>query len=421
MEKMERATSALFKHHGASASWWLCRHLEIDDADEQKAFRSVLQRALERDHRLYRLGFIPKSNGKKRQIMEPIPPLKKIQGGIKKLVEKTYEKPDYVSGFSGGSVIDALKPHAAKGWPIFCADIKDAFPNTNASAVFNFWRNSGYKFYTSLFLTALTTWKPSTFDRTSLPQGAPSSPWLFDACFEPIDKKLAKLATRVGGHYTRYADNLFFSAPEFRLNDPARRGNQGDLVHDRSFFLDELEETDLTLISSPNTGLPIRRGEDGAVRFASPLVSAIFRIVHGGYTFTEVLDSHRVAQLGGGIGEYTERQRFRLHKCYLWSPKSGHDFLGLGLRIRDSQIFNSRKFKEDLRYLVKRLTWQLDHQQPFEDEVWPTYLRLKGMMGFAVRETLPADLLATIDALLWRTEAVRYSGPSGTWATNPSY
>lgn len=381
----------------------------MNDDDQ---FQTTLRRALERDRSLYRLGYIPKNNGKKREIHEPVPSLKRIQKKIKLLVEQAYRRPGYVFGFSGGSVIEALQPHAAHDWPIFCADVYHAFPHTNAGAIFNWWREHGCKYYSSFFLTALTTWPAEKdYRRLSLPQGSPCSPWLFDACFDKIDEKIAKLAANVGGCYTRYADNLFFSAPTFNLNNPNGRKW---VKRDRSFFRNEQDDTDLELRST--VGLPIRHTEDGATRFASPLISAIFRAVQNGYSLDHLLGTKRLTQLGAHW-QTCERQEYFLHKCYLWHSRSGHDFLGLGLRIRDGQIFNSRKFKEDLHYLCKRLVWQLDHDQPFETEIWPTYQQLKGKMSFAVRATLPHELLIKIDGLLEKVESIRYSGPSGTWNT----
>jgi retron-type reverse transcriptase len=47
-----------------------------------------------------------------------------------------------------------------------------------------------------------------------LPQGAPTSPALANLIFTPIDGEIAALAAKAGLVYTRYADDLSFSALE---------------------------------------------------------------------------------------------------------------------------------------------------------------------------------------------------------------
>ncbi|MFH0956122.1 MAG: hypothetical protein V1801_02850 [Candidatus Falkowbacteria bacterium] len=62
-----------------------------------------------------------------------------------------------------------------------------------------------FSWYVAHFLIKLITFAGH------LPQGATASPRLFDLAFSLVDRKLAKLAENVGGAYTRYAGNIFFS------------------------------------------------------------------------------------------------------------------------------------------------------------------------------------------------------------------
>ncbi len=58
------------------------------------------------------------------------------------------------------------------------------------------------------------------FWKGNLPQGSAMSPRLFDQAFYKTDTRIARLAKKLGGVYTRYADNIFFSLP--RNHFPAK-------------------------------------------------------------------------------------------------------------------------------------------------------------------------------------------------------
>ena len=57
-----------------------------------------------------------------------------------------------------------------------------------------------------------------------LPQGAPTSPRLFDLLFKLVDVKLIDFANNAGANYTRYADNIFFSINEEKFPGKLKNG-----------------------------------------------------------------------------------------------------------------------------------------------------------------------------------------------------
>lgn len=429
----------LRRQSGLKAAYWLYRELNLQNSEKMTwdLFLSVLTLAIWRDEALYRRYRKKKKSGKVRVILAPEADLKLIQRQINRCLLATESRPEYSHGFSGGSIVEALKPHLESGHPIFTADVKDAFPSTHGLAVYNVFRKLGYGKHVSYFLTCLTTWPVNGWFRSALPQGPPTSPRLFDLCFRPIDEKLQKLATQVGGIYTRYADNIFFSAPDFRTRD-FKKGS--DYLFNREGKKDQP---------------PVEKNQVGKPQFHATLVSAIFRDVEEGYYFKhypnktrhyrkrelnqrqrrqlrECLEKQiaekqlgpRAAQELKATLEYVadkpaewlpNQLTYELHKCYLWHPKSGHAFKALGLQIIDGRLNNSKDYKQRLRLLTHHMDWLLKNKRPFETEVWPIYQQLNGLAQFAVRDTLSPKLLTAAEEVLCQAEQIRYSGPGHTW------
>lgn len=149
----------------------------------------------------YRIYKIPKGKNKFRTIKEPNPELKEWQ--IKKLQELYKVKPhDCNHGFvPGRNIVTNAEPHVAKTY-VLSLDIKNFFDNTNKTLV----------------QTILENFFPEEMDnmqyylfQNSLPQGAPTSPYLANFALAEFDNKVAKTAISLDMCYTRYADDLTFS------------------------------------------------------------------------------------------------------------------------------------------------------------------------------------------------------------------
>ena len=98
-------------------------------------------------------------------------------------------------------------PHAGRA-VVIRMDIVDFFGTTSERRVRRLFRVLGWDAETAALLTRLTT------DGGALPQGAPTSPRLANLVNVRLDARLAALAVRLGGTYTRYADDLTFSFAE---------------------------------------------------------------------------------------------------------------------------------------------------------------------------------------------------------------
>ena len=154
----------------------------------------------------YRTFDIPKRSGGKRRIDAPRVFLKTIQRWILRNVLYKRELPLFVTGFvPGRSLLTNAQVHVKQKY-LIKLDIKDFFPSINRRQVEAVFKSFGYPEKVNRLLAFLCTF------RNSLPQGAPTSPYLANLVFLDCDLALEKLATKVNVKYTRYADDLTFSS-----------------------------------------------------------------------------------------------------------------------------------------------------------------------------------------------------------------
>ncbi|MBN1326215.1 hypothetical protein JW977_04550 [Candidatus Falkowbacteria bacterium] len=363
----------LLKISGRKAAWYLFSTLDYP-FDDFERFRKILWAAIVRSPWLYSNIAIPKRDGSKRILAIPHPDLMTIQRAINKNFLELYRHPN-VYGFSGGNAREALTALARSNQAIFASDIKDAFPSTTGRAVFNFFRTEKFGYYTSYYLTCLTTWfnqqKKFNLPQVGLPQGAPTSPRLFDLCFIRFDRRFARLTKNANGVYFRYADNIFLTAEEFwpeRIN--------------------------------------IQTMRDGGVRWQSPIISAIYRILKRGYEFEHSPDN-----------EIWHNQEYGLHKSYF--ARQGQILHALGLNIKDDQLHNTREFKLRVRMTIFNLKKALEQKDDFETKIWPLYHKLDGMQKFLVKET-SSKLWEEAEQALFQVALIRYSGQGGRYVKNIS-
>lgn len=187
------------------------------------------------DRKIYRVRYKLKPNGRRRQICAPVADLKKLQRRFNQKLLRSFGRHPNAYGFSGGNTEGAIKPHLGANC-LLRLDFKDAFPTITADHIFDYfvrgreyisWRGGYAKgeirrygrlsWYAAKLAVELATYKGR------LPQGAPTSPRLFDLVCIKMDQALGKLAKNVGGHYTRYADNVFFSLPQAEFSTTIQR------------------------------------------------------------------------------------------------------------------------------------------------------------------------------------------------------
>lgn len=153
----------------------------------------------------YRDFKITKRNGKKRQISEPLPSLKEIQLWILNNILYQIPASPFAKAYKPNtSIIENLRFHRSQP-KVLTLDLENFFPSIDIDSVEKIFLELGYSKNISNLLSKLCT-------RTNtLPQGAPTSPYLSNLIFKEADTIISDYCIENKIRYTRYADDLSFS------------------------------------------------------------------------------------------------------------------------------------------------------------------------------------------------------------------
>ncbi len=181
--------------------------------------------ATDEDNGPYTTFTIPKRDGDSRTICAPRDDLKAVQRRILAEILSKIPTHDAAHGFvPGRSTLTNATPHVGRAL-IVKFDLKDFFPTLHYRRAMGLMAHLGYDLDDMCFsanddsraiaptLARLITYTPEAFRTFSghLPQGAPTSPAASNIICRALDARLTGLADRLGGAYTRYADDLTFS------------------------------------------------------------------------------------------------------------------------------------------------------------------------------------------------------------------
>lgn len=166
----------------------------------------------------YRTFYIPKKNKEQREIKEPLPILKDIQSWILDNILNNVPVSIYSKAFKKDSSIkDNARFHQNQNI-VVCLDIEKYFNNIKEYDVIKMFSDLGYNKKLSVLLAKLCCLD------NSLPQGAPTSPYISNIITKNMDCELAGLAKELSNEnfsirYTRYADDITFSGSEINISD----------------------------------------------------------------------------------------------------------------------------------------------------------------------------------------------------------
>ena len=192
-------------------------------------FLAFHRRVAETTH--YRRFLIPKRTGGERLISAPMPRLKAAQRWILDQVLARVPPHEAAHGFvRERNIVTNARQHVGRD-VVVNLDLQDFFPTLTYPRVKGLFRTLGYAEEVATVMALLTT-EPEvdTIEMDGvvrylhrgerhLPQGSPASPAITNLICRRLDRRLAGLADRLGFTYTRYADDLTFSA----VGEAARR------------------------------------------------------------------------------------------------------------------------------------------------------------------------------------------------------
>jgi RNA-directed DNA polymerase len=167
---------------------------------------------------------MPKKTGGERIISAPMPHLKQAQYWILKNILNKIELHEAAHGFRPQrSIITNAAPHVG-AHVVINFDLKDFFPSISYKRVKGLFQSFGYsEASATIFALICTAAEYETveldgkiyylaLDERHLPQGSPASPAITNLLCRRLDRRLQGMAEKMAFTYTRYADDLTFSA-----------------------------------------------------------------------------------------------------------------------------------------------------------------------------------------------------------------
>lgn len=210
----------------------LCRFLKKNFFDVQNKI----------NNRVYKKFLVPKKKGGVREIYAPEKELKKLQKRLNYYLQAYYlmVKPKEVHGFTVNrgytgnrcNIAANAQMHTGKKY-VLNIDLKDFFPGIPAKRVKELFTSPLFAFNEQIAtaLALLTTYEGR------LPAGAPTSPVISNFICIQLDEELKQFCDSNQLTYSRYADDLTFSA-NYQINDDV----QLDiicLIHKNGFRVNE--------------------------------------------------------------------------------------------------------------------------------------------------------------------------------------
>ena len=167
--------------------------------------RRYINRAVIYTSYFYRDFEIPKKNNTVRKISEPLPSLKEIQYWILENILENIKISAFAKAYKKKTKLKENVRFHTNQKLVVNFDIIDFFPSIQLEQIEKIFINFGYSPLLSNLFAKLCT------RNKELPQGAPTSPYLSNIFFKPIDDLIGDFCISRQIKYTRFADDLSFS------------------------------------------------------------------------------------------------------------------------------------------------------------------------------------------------------------------
>jgi len=193
----------------------------------------VYHRSVSRISHYRRFG-IAKKTGGVRIISAPMPRLKRAQYWVLDRLLAKLPVHDAAHGFvAGRNIVGNAGQHVGRA-VVLNLDLQNFFPSIAYPRVRGLFQSFGYSRQMATLLGLICTETPTEEVELDgnryhvqngarcLPQGAPTSPMLTNLLCRRLDKRLSAAAAKLGFRYTRYADDMTFSADQAAADGLAR-------------------------------------------------------------------------------------------------------------------------------------------------------------------------------------------------------
>jgi hypothetical protein len=161
----------------------------------------------------YKTYIIPKRNGGERVISQPARELKALQRAISEEILSRLPVHSAATAYRTGVSIKANAAAHVKNGPILKYDFKDFFPSISAYDWHLYCRNHDlFDDAQDIFMSTQILFRKYGRLGLRLAIGAPSSPVLSNVLMHDFDSFITEIVSKDSVTYTRYADDLTFSA-----------------------------------------------------------------------------------------------------------------------------------------------------------------------------------------------------------------
>lgn len=167
---------------------------------------------------------VPKKTGGVRDIAAPMPRLKRAQYWILENILDVININDAAHGFAKErSIVSNAANHVAKD-VVINVDLENFFPSVTFARIKGVFSALGYSEHIATILAALCSQADQDIisldgerfyvdkAKPCLPQGAPTSPAISNILCRKLDRRMQDVTKTLGFSYSRYADDLTFSA-----------------------------------------------------------------------------------------------------------------------------------------------------------------------------------------------------------------